>query len=190
MTDSTTETFSRPIDIDGVPAEGLDETLEADEEERAALADRFGVPAVHALSARLRVENWQSGGLIVSGRLAADVEQTCVVTLDPVTLHYDEPVERYYLPAGVVADQPAEPVVDIEGDDEPDVIAEGRIDLGALVTETLALALDPYPRKEGMSVRTLYPELERDNAMESEKENPFAVLERLKDPARSGGAKE
>jgi hypothetical protein len=33
--------------------------------------------------------------------------------------------------------------------DEPDEIVDGRIDLGALASEFLTLALDPYPRKPG-----------------------------------------
>ena len=37
----------------------------------------------------------------------------------------------------------------MDGEDPPDPIVDGRIDLGALAVEFLALALDPYPRKPG-----------------------------------------
>jgi len=46
----------------------------------------------------------------------------------------------------------AEPViVDHEalGDDPPDPLIGGAVDLGSVVSEHLTLALDPYPRKPG-----------------------------------------
>ena len=39
----------------------------------------------------------------------------------------------------------------LDGADPPDEIGNGRIDLGALTAEFLALGLDPYPRKPGVS---------------------------------------
>jgi len=40
-------------------------------------------------------------------------------------------------------------VVDNDQEDDADPIENGWIDLGEVVTETLALDLDPYPRKPG-----------------------------------------
>jgi hypothetical protein len=37
----------------------------------------------------------------------------------------------------------------LDAQDQPDPIVEGRIDLGALAAEFMALGLDPYPRKPG-----------------------------------------
>ncbi len=38
------------------------------------------------------------------------------------------------------------------GEDPPDPIIDGKIDLGALAAEFFALGLDPYPRKPGVAV--------------------------------------
>ena len=39
----------------------------------------------------------------------------------------------------------------LDGEDAPDPIVDGKIDLGALAAEFLALGLDPYPRKPGVA---------------------------------------
>ncbi|QPC44917.1 DUF177 domain-containing protein [Kaustia mangrovi] len=191
MPGTQTVEFSRPLSVEEVPVEGQEVALEADEEERAALAGRLGLDGLKSLTAYLKVDGWQSGGLHVSGSLAAEAEQTCVVTLDPVERRYEETVERYYLPAGsLVEEDGEEAVVDAESGEEPDVIAGGHIDLGELVAETLALVIDPYPRKPGASVAEIYPDLAGADGEDTGKKNPFAVLERLKKEMPSGGAKE
>jgi hypothetical protein len=58
--------------------------------------------------------------------------------------------------------------------DPPDPIVNGRIDLGALASEFLALGLDPYPRKPGVEFKSLTEDA--DDARPS----PFAVLGKLK----------
>ena len=75
--------FSRLIPVDRIPLEGASEHIAASEQEREALAARFGVLAVHALSAQMQLEPWRRGGIKVSGHFDARVKQTCVVTLEP-----------------------------------------------------------------------------------------------------------
>ena len=55
-------------------------------------------------------------------------------------------------------------------EEPPDPIIEGRIDLGALAAEFLALGLDPYPRKPGVDFAA--------PADASAPASPFAVLGR------------
>ena len=64
----------------------------------------------------------------------------------------------------------------------PDVIVDGKIDLGALTAEALALALDPYPKKPGVAfVDVMEPE--------DLSESPFAALARLKGQGGPEGGK-
>lgn len=133
--------FSRRIGIARLPPSGSSETIAATPEECAALARRLGLPSVLSLAATLRAEPWRRGGAKVSGALKAEVEQTCVVTLDNFTSTIREPVERYYIPSRIAEGASEE--------DEADIVAEGIIDIGELAAETLALALNPYPRKPG-----------------------------------------
>ena len=60
---------------------------------------------------------------------------------------------------------------DALGDDPPDPLIGGAVDLGSVVSEHLTLALDPYPRKDGAKM----PGEATDAA-----ESPFAALLRLR----------
>jgi uncharacterized metal-binding protein YceD (DUF177 family) len=135
--------FSRPFEVAKLPNSGAHEKISADQKERAALAKRLGVPALHALEAKLLVKSWRGGGFKVSGELQADIDQVSVVSLEAFRQVLAFPVERYFVTTGNQGD-------DID-DDLVDVWSGGAIDLVEIVAETLALELDPYPRKPGES---------------------------------------
>lgn len=140
--DSPDPEFSRTLPLGLVGPEGRHEILEADPAERAALAIRFGIPAVECFRAELRLSPEADGAVRVQGRLAAEVVQICVVTLEPVEQTVGEDVALRLLPAGrEPRDEP----------DETDEVAtrNGVADLGEALAEQLALALDPYPRAPG-----------------------------------------
>jgi uncharacterized metal-binding protein YceD (DUF177 family) len=136
----TAPEFSRPLPVDRVPPGGSVEKIEAEPQEREALAARLDVEAVHALSAVLKAMPWRGGGVKVKGTLVAELDRVSVVSLEAFRTHVEYPVERYFLPESSLPET---------GDDTADPIAGGEIDLGEIVAETLALELDPYPRKPG-----------------------------------------
>src|SRR6056297_1320009 len=85
--------FSRPVPLarfetgpDGQgPVDELVEAIAADEGERAALAERFGLRGIGRLAATVRLRRRKGGRLVlVDGTLSADVTQDCVVTLEPL----------------------------------------------------------------------------------------------------------
>ncbi len=135
--------FHRPLEIARVPPDGSAETLAAEPDECAALARRLGLHAVISLAATLDVMPWRRKGAKVTGAVRAEIVQTCVVSLDDFTASVREPVERYYLPPGLSTGA--------EDEDDADEIVNGVVDLGELVSETLALSIDPYPRKPGVA---------------------------------------
>jgi len=160
--------FSRPLPVDRVPAGGSHEKLEAEPEECQALAARLGVPAVHRLSADLHVTPWRGGGLKVEGSLTADLDRVSVVSLEAFRSTVTYPVERYFLAGAPRGGEDEEA--------EADPIVNGEADLGEVVAETLALELDPYPRKPGET----FPEHVESQEQTSAGESPFAALSRLK----------
>lgn len=131
--------FSRPLTVAKVPSRGSHEKISADPGECKALGKRFQIPAVHALSAHLEVHPWRGGGYRVIGTIKADIEQTSVVSLENFRTDLSIPVTRYFLPR----------VPETEDEADIDPLEHGEIDLGEIVAETVALDLDPYPRKEG-----------------------------------------
>ena len=96
------------------------------------------------------------GGVRVTGEVHAEVTQLCVVSLEPFAATVDEPVDVRFAPAEAAetarraGDDDAE-MVEVGGEDPPDPIVDGKIDLGALAAEFFALGLDPYPRKPGVA---------------------------------------
>ncbi|HIJ61774.1 MAG TPA: DUF177 domain-containing protein [Rhodospirillaceae bacterium] len=138
--------FSRPLSVERIGAAGRSSELSADENECRALAERFGILAVETLSARLTLR--AHGPLVhIEGRLAARVVQACVVTLDPVAAEIDEAFAITFGPE--LPEDSDELVIDLDTEDPPEPIIDGKIDLGEVVAEHLALALDPFPRSPG-----------------------------------------
>lgn len=134
--------FSRLVSLARIPDSGREEHLRASPAECAALAKRFAIEAVGRLEATLLLRPEPSGGIMVTGRLSAEVVQACVVSLEPVTQAVDEAVLLRLLPPG------EDPSDDPEGPDELPIEGDA-IDLGEAIAEQLALALDPYPRAPG-----------------------------------------
>lgn len=151
MSSGSAPEFSRPCAVDGLPAGGQGFALAATEAERAALARRFDLDALDRLEAEGHVQAVPVAGaqplVEVSGRLRAAASQRCVVTLEPVPAALDTAFRRVFtreLPDEAAA---AEVEVDALDDDEPEPLPPGEtLDLGELVAEELAVALDPYPR--------------------------------------------
>ena len=168
MTPESVGPLSRPVSVQHLPPEGLEATVEATPEERAALAKDFKLPAIHALAGRFRLTGTPKR-VHVDGVVEARVAQVCVVTLET----FDDSIEEE-VAVDFAASAAASPGGDPEGPDyePPDEIAGGHVDLGALTAEFLALGLDPYPRKPGA-----------DFSYEGQKdppESPFAALQKLK----------
>lgn len=164
--------FSRPVRL---TPDRREVTLEASEQERAALAGRFGILGIHALHATLRLEPEPGGSTRARGRLVAEVEQACVVTLEPVRQSVEVPLDLRILEEG---EEPAD-----DDPDSPDEIESqgGLVDLGEAVAEQLALALDPYPRAEGATLPELESEPEAAPEEEQKRRNPFAGLAKLRE---------
>lgn len=165
--------ISRPLALDGVPAGGLSVSLTASADERAALARRFDLVRLDRLEGELRIERAGEDLLHLSGRVRAALAQRCVVTLEPVEATVDEAFTRLFSRS-----QPAEATGEVEVDPEadlPEPVPEGGLDLGEILAEELALALDPYPHAPGAEER-----LAELRATGDERAGPFAALAAMK----------
>lgn len=148
MTTGPLPELSRPVRVaDLRGARTLEIT--AKEGERAALARRFGLLAVERLTASLRVAHDADGLVRVQGSLEAEVRQACVVTLEPVVNRISATVERLYGDSARIC-VPEDELVPFDGEDPPDPVVDGAIDLGEAVAEQLGLEIDPFPRAPGV----------------------------------------
>jgi uncharacterized metal-binding protein YceD (DUF177 family) len=147
------EPFSRVVRVDAVPEEGHTVTIEAAPAEREALAALYKVPSIEALSATLSLKRSETGGVRVTGSVHGELTQICVVSLEPFAGAVDEDIDVRFAPrADRAPKRPSEkPESSMVDEDEPDLLVDGKIDLGALAAEFFALGLDPYPRKPGVT---------------------------------------
>ncbi len=141
-----TPEFSRPLRLDQIGAGDNKLSIDADEAERAALARRFELVSLDSLHADYAVRR-DAVGVLATGRLTGQVVQACVATAAPVPATIDEPFTLRFLPEPG-DDAPEEVELD-EADCDTMFYTGSAIDLGEAAAETLALALDPFPRAPG-----------------------------------------
>lgn len=136
-----TPEFSRPEPVEAIGEQARNVTVTATEAERAALAKRFDLLTLDRLEGRFVVKR-DLAGVAVAGTVEADLAQACSVTGVALPVQLTEAVDlRFVEPA------PASDEVEL-ADDAIDTIEieDGAIDLGETAAETMALALDPFPR--------------------------------------------
>lgn len=146
--------FSRLVKVDALPQGGLTQVIEANAAERSALATLNDLQALAKLTATLTILRSGRGGVRVKGAVHAQATQTCVISLEPMDVVIDEPVDVRFAPQRESAKRGpalAGETLDWGDAEQPDPIIDGKIDLGALASEFMALALDPYPRKPGVA---------------------------------------
>ncbi|WP_377296048.1 YceD family protein [Rhizobium sp. SGZ-381] len=170
--------FSYLVKVGHISANAVTVHVEADERERAALAELWQVLSVTSLKADLQIARWKKDGVRLKGRVEAHIVQACVVTLEPVEADIDEVLEQIFVPEGsklarLITSDTAEMVLDPEGPDLPETFVGDTIDAGAVVAEFAALAINPYPRKPGSEFAD---HIEADDTPNGGKPNPFAVL--------------
>src|SRR5262245_2424208 len=169
-----TETpWSVPVAVHEVPETGRHFALAADERTRAAIAKLAGLRALPRLEAHFEVAPRGRDRLQVTGTIAATVGQDCVVTLEPIESEIDEPVDLVFAPPTpptIVEEEGAQS--EVPPVDAPWPLVGGSIDLGAIASEFLMLAIDPYPRKAGVVFEP--------PAKDTDTGGPFAALAALK----------
>jgi uncharacterized metal-binding protein YceD (DUF177 family) len=168
----------REVKVDDIE-DGEEGFVEANDGERRAIARVLDLQALKSLTFAYRLRRHGGGRIGLEGRLRAAVTQTCVVSLEPVESDLDVPVDMEFWPPSLI-DQLEREAADSDHAlrDWPEPILDGKIDLGPVVYETLATALDPYPRAEGASVDWQSSEPRAEGGEKAD--SPFAVLARLK----------
>jgi len=137
--------LSRIIKDRTLPADAV--LIEADERERVALAQRFGVVSIEQLHSAVELSLCQKG-VRAEGTLKARITQNCAVSGEPFTVSVEEPIALRFILEGTAALAPSE-----EDDIDFEITAEDcdeieyagdSFDLGEAVAQTLGLAIDPY----------------------------------------------
>ncbi len=164
--------FSRLIRVETIGEDQTPLSLVAGDAEREALARRFGLIAIHRLEAEMRLSQ-SAGEIAASGKVVAKIVQACVATAEPIEQAIEAPFDLRFRPHPDPSDEEIE-----LSETELDVIFHdgGTIDVGEAVAETLALAIDPYPRIEGAEAV-----LKAAGVKSEEEAGPFGALAGLRD---------
>lgn len=159
--------FSVPVDLRSA---GLTEKrfeLSANAQECALIAKRLGIPAVGKLEGEVSLTASKTE-IKASGMLRAELTRECVASLEEMAETIDEPFEVVFAraPAGTEPESLEEQLEDL---DAPDMHIGEVFDVGEFLTQQLALAMDPFPRKPG--AQSLADQYGEDKPI-----SPFAAL--------------
>ena len=183
MTLESPPEFSRLIRADRLSDRDTEFSFRCEPAERRRLAERFSLLDVERLEARVWARRVAATPVVrVRVNFVADVLQSCVVTLDPVTTRIDEWFGFDCVPPADVQGV-REVIFDPEEDDPPETMRDGSFDVGEAVAERLALALDDYPRKPGAELAVHAAHTGEGRPAEG----PFAVLGTVPGRGRARG---
>ncbi len=162
-----TPEFSRPVRADDAVASRQPMLVTAEPSERAALATRFGLLTLDRLEARLMLVR-EAAGIRVKGSVDAEGAQPCGLSAEPVAFRLSETVALLFTQATPEGDE-----VELdEADLDAELLTGDSIDFGEVAAQSMALALNPYPRAAG----AVAPGIVIDEEAARIAASPFAVL--------------
>lgn len=172
---SSAPEFSVPIRFDEIGRLSWPAHTEADARARAALAERFGFAALEALSADYSLAR-DGTTILATGTIHARLAQPCIATGEPVPETVDESFAIRFVPEGTENAPDAGEEIELDAE-ECDTLpyADGRIDMGEAIAETLALTVNPYPRSPNADAY-----LREAGVLTEDQAGPFAALAALK----------
>jgi hypothetical protein len=162
------------IDLSAIGHAAAAFSFEASTAELMSLKRYVEVEDLTSFKAKLRIVPIADDKFRVTGTLWADAVQSSIVDLSAVRASIEESFSVEYWPAALIQEVRDEAGAPFD-EDQPEPIVEGRIPIGLLLGEILAISVDPYPRNEG-DVFEWEPRAEEPEA------SPFAELSRLRRP--------
>ena len=162
--------FLRLLDARHLPAGA--QTMAASTEECHAIARRFGLAEVLSLAATVTCT--ADGPTVrVTGRLRAEIVQSCAVSGEHFPVRISEPVALVFVPA---SSAPAsEEIIELDAAELDEIEMQGtQFDLGEALAQGLALAVDPYAEGPGAEAAR-----HQAGVMDPSDVGPFAALKKL-----------
>lgn len=183
--------WSHFVAVDDLGESGIRVQISPNAQEKGDLARRLDIAAVEDISADLTLSPSKGGIIHVAGRFVAKIEQSCVVTLEPLHNVIEEDVDAWFSDqdqmvsfAKVKKDQQVKKahaeVELLDESEDPEQVINGKIDLGELITQHLSLAIDPYPHKEG-AIHEFTDENKKADKTSPVRRNPFEALKDWKE---------
>ena len=165
--------FSRLVALAQLSTRPYRQRIEATSEERAKLSRRLDLLSLDRLDAEVELRRQSSKVILLEAEFAAEFEQCCAVTLEPVRGAVSD---RFSLVYGPAPEQEQEIAL---SSDEPafEPLSGSSIDIGEAVAQELSLTLPVSPRDPGARID--------EAAIAEPLEGPFATLARMHKDAES-----
>ncbi|MEM7620819.1 MAG: DUF177 domain-containing protein [Pseudomonadota bacterium] len=165
------------IPTDHIPEQGLEisETITA--KEKQYLIDTLDLHDISSFQTDIKITKQRQDVFIIKGRVSAHIIQECIVTLEDVRTVVDETLKAKFVPKDSTCFTHRAENIDVDPFEDHDIEAyeNGVICLGQFIYETLATAIDPYPRKQDANFDWPGSTPEHAN-QKNNSNNPFAVL--------------
>jgi hypothetical protein len=160
--------------VEDIPEAGSRVERSATPAECEAVARTLDLLACRSLTARYTVIPKAGGNIHASGTVEAEVEQACVVTLEPLVSRVADSFNVDFWPETEMPEPSAGGALDLEDGSDLEPIVAGRIGIGRVVYQCVAGAIDLFPRKPGVTFEA--PEETGSDRPES----PFAALAKMR----------
>lgn len=167
--------FSYPLKIDELNQNQYRFEINADQDELTDIAEILKVEEAEKFAAEIFLKrNIKEHSLKVWGTVNAQLMLQSVISLENFLQEYNVPFTLTYDTTATYQD-----IKEMEtgiNDEVPDIIENGEINLADIALEQIALNMEDYPRAKG-EIFDFNQYLKQE---ETSKENPFAVLQKLK----------
>lgn len=169
-----TPELSKIIKLSDIGGTALTGKIDANSDQRQALATRFDLPSIESITADYRLEAKEQE-IRFTGNIRSDLHQACAVSGQPFPVGVAEEFDIIFIEKTEIASTDEE--IELATEDCDMIEYENaQIDLGEAVAQTLYLALDPYPRGPDADSAA------KKTGLKSEEEaGPFGALAALKD---------
>ena len=166
--------FSLPLTVADLPQSEQRYKMLATADNLHCVAKILQVPQVKFLEADFIVKNNHKTSILnVSGHIKTQITMQSVISLENFDVKYDFDFSNVFDTKATLDSQKKEGV---DWDENtPDIIIDGKIDLGDIAIEQIALKIEDYPRINGEKF-----DFAPDFDVNEKQNNPFAVLSRLK----------
>lgn len=157
--------------------------LEANDEQRTALAVRFDIPVIYSLKANVTILD---NPIQMRGTMSAQLDQICVATGETINSFIEEDIAINFMENPNI--DPNDSEIELEDEDCETIFHNGSdIDIGEAIAQSLYLAIDPFPRiKDADTILAKVGVISEEEmtaklAQEKQDNNPFAALSQLKE---------
>jgi len=176
--------YSHPLQVADLPKNRVRVfSLDLDPKELALIAQELGIIELRKMRFEGELAYNDQGEIVLSADLGITATQACVVTLEPVKTRIDEKITRRFSPQIVEREEEHQMLEDEDENIDP---LGSVIDLGLVLTESIALNLQDFPRVEGAELSQKTFAEPGIVPLQDEDTKPFASLAALKEKLDKG----